>query len=352
MVLAKINTELSCGIDLHARTMYVTVMDKWGNILFRKNKMPNNFNTFLHYMEPFLGKMAVGVESTYNWYWLGDGCHQHGIPFYLGHALYMKAISGDKNKTDKLNSKTIADLMRTNFFPLAYAYPREMRPTRDLLRRRNYFVALRAAANAHAQTIFSQEAIFDICGKDLKKKDSRHLLADKLDDVDLALSFDCDMDFMDAMDPIVAKLEKQILAQAKHHNRKDFAMLQTTPGIGDILALALIYEIHRIERFGSPQQFSSYARVVKCQRTSNGKVTGGGNQKIGNPNLKWAFSEIVIRSRCHSSLIKQQFERLLAKHGPRKAHAIMRHKFAVAIYYMLKNGQAFDEARFVANDLK
>ena len=222
-----------------------------------------------------------------------------------------------------------------------------MRPTRDLLRRRSYYVSLRAAANAHIQTIFAQEAILNINGRDVKCKKTRHSLAEILDHPDLALSVDCDIELMDAIDPIVLKLEKQIRAQAKHHDRKALEILQTTVGVGDILSLALLYEIHRIDRFPTVQQFSSYSRVVKCDRTSNGKSTGGGNQKIGNPYLKWAFSEIVIRAKNYSELINRQFERLQAKHGLKKAYAIMRHKFAIAIYFMLKNGQIFDEVKLV-----
>ena len=102
----------------------------------------------------------------------------------------------------------------------------------------------------------------------------------------------------------------------------------------------------------SAQQYSSYSRVVKCDRTSNGKSTGGGNQKIGNPYLKWVFNQIVIRSSPHSEVIKRFYEKLQSKHGPRRARSIISHKFAVAIYYMLKNGKAFDEKEFIQSYFK
>jgi hypothetical protein len=81
MVFAQIITTYFCGIDLHARSMFVTVMNKAGEVLFRRD-MPNDFKVFLKYMQPYLGSLAVGVESTYNWYWLADGCRQAKIPFY------------------------------------------------------------------------------------------------------------------------------------------------------------------------------------------------------------------------------------------------------------------------------
>jgi len=346
MRFEKIISENYCGVDLHSRSMYVTVLDKTGTIRFRRN-LTNDFTIFKNCMEPFLPNVAVGVESTYNWYWLADGCHEAGIPFYLGHAFYMKAITGGKKKNDKLDSQTIANLMRTNFFPLAYDYPREMRPVRDLLRRRNYFVALRAAGNAHIQTIFSQEGILNVKGADVKRKSTRRSLVEDLSDFDLGLSVECDLDFMESLDPIISKLEKRIRKQAKHHDRNAFDILQTTPGIGDIIALTILYEMHKIERFASVQQFSSYCRVVKCEKTSDGKPTGRGNQKIGNPYLKWAFNQIILRAQNDSALIKRYYNRLVSKHGSRKAMNLIGHKFAIAVYYMLKNGKAFDERRFL-----
>ena len=133
MQLLNIDKKFYCGINLHGKTMYATVQDKAGSVLFHQN-LPNSIDALREALNPFRGQVAVGVESTFNWYWLSDACRREGIPFYLGHALYMKAVHGGKNKNDKVDSRRIADLLRTNFFPMAYAYPPAMRGVRDLLR--------------------------------------------------------------------------------------------------------------------------------------------------------------------------------------------------------------------------
>ena len=351
MNFTKITAQYVCGIDLHGRTMYVTVMDMIGNIVFRRN-MDNNFNIFLELMKPFLPDLAVGVESTYNWYWLADGCRKHKIQFHLGHALAMKAISGAKKKNDRLDSLTLANLMRSSMFPYAYPYPKEMRPTRDLLRRRAYYVSLRAAANTHIQTLFSQRGKTSISGEEIKSKRTRRYLLNNIPEADTLVSAECDLDLTEALDPMISRLETHILAKAKDHDPKSFETLLGIPGVGDILALTILYEIHKIDRFKSPGKFSSYSRVVKCARTSNNKKTGGGNQKIGNPYLKWAFDQIILRAQNHSEPIKRHYDKLISKNGKKKAKAIISHKFCVAVYYMLKNGQAFDEIKFVRGGLK
>lgn len=117
----------------------------------------------------------------HSYYWLADACIQNDMPFYLGHAYYMKSIHGGKTKNDKIDSKKIADLLRSNQFPVGYVYPKELRSTRDLLRRRIRFMKIRAEAYSHTQTIFRQLCI-NISPKDLKNKTERRSLIDRVDD--------------------------------------------------------------------------------------------------------------------------------------------------------------------------
>ncbi len=156
MRYAQINFQYYCGIDLHSRTMYICVMDKQGQILLHRN-MDNNFIQFQKYLEPFLPNIVVGVESSCYYYWLSGKCKQANIDFYLGHACYMKAISGGKVKNDRIDSRKIADLLRANLFVLAYPYPENMRATRDLLRRRHYFIRRRAGTYTHLQLLCMQQ---------------------------------------------------------------------------------------------------------------------------------------------------------------------------------------------------
>jgi len=101
---------------------------------------------------------------VFTWYWIADLCKDHGIPFVLGHALYMKAIHGGKAKNDKIDSHKIAVLLRGGMIPMAYTYPANMRATRDLLRRRNHLMRKRAELYAHIQNTRSQYNLSDYFG--------------------------------------------------------------------------------------------------------------------------------------------------------------------------------------------
>jgi hypothetical protein len=122
-----------CGIDLHARPMYICILDQKGKVVLHRNYKASP-EAFLRAIRPYRKDVAVAVECMFTWYWLADVCAQEKITFVLGHALYMKAIHGGKSKNDKIDSKKIASLLRGGTLPVAYAYPRAMRSTRDLLR--------------------------------------------------------------------------------------------------------------------------------------------------------------------------------------------------------------------------
>src|SRR3990172_7709978 len=124
-----------CGIDLHARTMYVCILDCAGQVLVHKN-LPAKPEAFLETIAPYREDLVVAVECIFTGYWLGDVCAAEGIVFVLGHALYMKAIHGGKAKNDRIDALKIATRLRGGMLPQAYVYPAGMRATRDLLRRR------------------------------------------------------------------------------------------------------------------------------------------------------------------------------------------------------------------------
>jgi hypothetical protein len=82
-----------CGIDLHARTMYVCILNRDGEIVVHRN-MKASPDALLKVIAPYRDDLVVAVECIFTWYWLADLCAQEEIPFVLGHALYMKAIHG------------------------------------------------------------------------------------------------------------------------------------------------------------------------------------------------------------------------------------------------------------------
>lgn len=334
-----------CGIDLHARTMYVCILDQAGETLVHRN-MPATPEALLKAIAPYREQIVLAAECMFTWYWLADCCADHGIPFVLGHALYMKAIHGGKAKNDKIDSQKIAALLRGGMLPQAYVYPTEMRATRDLLRRRMHLARKRGELLAHVQNTNSQYNLPAI-GKKIAYKANRDGIAERFADPAVQKSIEVDLALITYYDELLRDVELTIVQTAKHHDAQTLYLLQTVPGVGKILSLVLLYEIHDIARFPRVQDFASYCRLVKCARESAGKRSGTSGNKIGNAHLKWAFSEAAVLFLRDNPPAQQLLARLEKKHSKGKALTILAHKLARAVYYMLKRQTAFDLDSFL-----
>ncbi len=334
-----------CGIDLHARTMYICILSQDGEVVLHRN-MKASPDVLLKAIAPYRDQIVIAVECIFTWYWLADLCAQEEIPFVLGHALYMKAIHGGKAKNDKIDSQKIAVLLRGGMLPQAYVYPAAMRATRDLLRRRLHLTRKRAELLAHVQNTNSQYNLPEI-GKKLAYKANRDGVAERFPDPAVQKSVEVDLALIDYYDQLLSDVELAIVQTAKQHNAQTLYRLQSVPGIGKILSLVLLYEIHDITRFPRVQDFVSYCRLVKCAKESAGKRYGTSGAKIGNAYLKWAFSEAAVLFLRNNPVGQKYLARLDHKHGKGKALTILAHKLARAVYYMLKRDTVFDMAKFL-----
>ncbi len=336
-----------CGIDLHARSMYLCVQNQEGKVVLHRN-MQARPESFLKAIEPFREDVVVGVECIFTWYWLADLCAEHNIPFILGHALYMKAIHGGKAKNDRIDSRKIVALMRGGTFPMAYVYPAKMRATRDLLRRRNHLTRKRGDLLSHIQNTNSQYNM-EPFEANISYKANRTGVAEQFTDSEVRLSMEADLELIAHLDELKNRLELHITRNAKNHDPQALYRLRSVPGIGPIISLVVLYEICDINRFPTVQDFASYARLVKCSKESGGKRSGTSGSKIGNAHLKWAFSEAAVLFLKNNPEGMKFKKRLEKNHGKGKALSILAHKLGRAVYYILKRDQAFDMNKFLKN---
>jgi transposase len=334
-----------CGIDLHARTMSLGLLNQDGEIVLHRN-MKAAPEPFLQAIAPYREGLVVCVECIFTGYWLADLCAQEGIAFVLGHALYMKAIHGGKAKHDKIDAHKIAVLLRGGMLPHAYVYPAAMRTTRDLLRRRMHLMRKRAELLAHVQHTNAQYNLPEI-GKKIAYKAHRAGVAERFPDPAVQKSIAGDLALIDHYDQLLRDVELSILNTAKRYHANTLYLLRTVPGIGEILSLVLRYEIHDIQRFPRVQDFVSDCRLVTCAKESAGKRYGTSGTKIGNAYLTWAFSEAAVLFLRTNPAGQKYLARVENKQGKGKALTVLAQKLARAVYHMLKRETAFDMQMFL-----
>jgi transposase len=220
--------------------MHVCVLDAAGAVVLDRN-LPCHFETLLQAIAPFRDDIVIGVECMFGWYWLADRCAEHHVPFVVGHALYMKLIHGAKAKNDRLDAGKIARLLRGGNFPLSYVYPRGMRETRDLLRRRMYLVHKRAELITHLEILNAQNNLPPF-GKKLGYAANRAELniPQRFPDPSVAMSALLDLELIDKLDELVGRVELHLTRTAKVDDVQTYHRLRTIPGVGPILALVLL----------------------------------------------------------------------------------------------------------------
>ena len=211
-----------------------------------------------------------------------------------------------------------------------------------------HLVRKRAELLSHIQNTNTQYNL-PVIGERIAYKANRKSIADRFEDPSVNKSIQIDLAMIDTYDKLLKDVELYILKHAKAHDANTLYLLQTIPGVGKILALVMLYEIHDIGRFPLVQDFSSYCRLIRPGKESNGKSTGKGNKKIGNPHLKWAMSEATVLLLRQSERAKKLHQKLVKKNGEGKALGILSNKLGRAVYYMLKNKKAFDMDKFFSN---
>jgi len=198
--------------------MYICILDHEGKVVCHKNR-PCTPEDFLGAIAPFQDGLVVGVEYIFCWYWLADLCAQHKIDFVLGHALYMKAIHGVKTKNDRIDSLKIARLMRS-----CWGIPTAVGTTSQY-----NLPPLGTLSRPHHRR-----------GKDI---------VGHFPDPVVSFMIETDLRLIDYYDPLIKELDNRILALAKGHDPTSLHLLQSIRGVGDVLALTMLYEIHDIGRF-------------------------------------------------------------------------------------------------------
>ncbi len=268
-------------------------------------------------------------------------CEDAGIKFVLAHAYYVKSIAMNKHKNDKEDARELAECLRTNRIPPAYVCPRDLRPVRKLLRRRNKYVKNRAVLTGHSTCEVMAAGNQPLAISSNSKERWREGIRSSFDNPVDSFTAEAELFMVESYDRIIMQMEQRIEKHARDFKQQDYRLLRTVPGIGKILALTILYETIDIKRFPTEKNFVSYSRLVAGTNESGGKDFGGKGRKMGNPYLKWSFMQAAILCKRADPKLNAYFEKLNSQKGKHTANAIVGAKIARAVYFMLDRKTGF-----------
>lgn len=332
-----------CGLDLGATHCQVCVVDEAMEVQVER-KVRNELGRITELLERYDPAPQCVVESTFNWYWLVDGLMEAGYEICLAHALGVRLITAAKVKTDRRDAFGLAKLLRADLIPKAYIYPKATRPVRDLTRRRQRLVHLRGGEYARVRCVLYQHGVLEHSRNSIKTLSEEELAA-YLDHPLVRVEARQSCERIELYSRQVRELEKRILATVKDNT--PYRRLLGVPGLGEILAITVYYELGEVGRFKNAGQCSSYCRVVPGVAQSGAREAPGRGSKQGNSYLKSAFTQAAVQAVQWYPGIKRHFDRQLARHRGRGqkliAYGIIAHKLACAVYHILRDGTEYQQ---------
>src|SRR5947209_6305347 len=337
------------GMDLHSNNVMIGVMDLAGKRLASR-KLPCDLKEVVKFLRPFKGRLEkVAVESTYNWYWLVDGLQALKYPVVLANPAAMQQYSGIKHADDTNDAFFLAELVRLKILPTGHIYEAQLRPVRDLLRRRMTLVHQRTALMLSFKSLYTRTTGQEMTLSQLKEleiKEAQDLYAHPANQMISGMQ----IQHIDQLTESIEKIEKVVMASARE--LPSYGKLTTLPGVGIILGMTMTMEVGDIKRFASPGDFASYCRTVQAQRTSNSKRKGENNSKCGNKYLAWAFVEAANFARRFDPACRKWYDRKAARTSNIIATKALACKLAKAAWHLMSGGTEYDSKRMFGQPAK
>jgi transposase len=280
------------GMDVHRKRSQIAVVDDAGTEQRNRN-VPNDPAELV----PILGALPSGTpvafEAAYGWGWLVDLLDELELEPHLVHPSRCKAIASARLKNDKVDARTLAQLLRADLLPEAWIAPQQVRDQRALLRHRAWLGRIVTAAKCRVHAVLADRGVR--VEQRLWTTAGRAWLAGlALPAVPRAVIDDCVV-LIDQLSPLVARLERDLLARAAPDPRVD--ALQALPGIGPITAMTLVAELGDIDRFPTARKLCAWGGLTPSVRNSDRKVRHGHISKQGSPWARWVLEEAAQRAK-------------------------------------------------------
>ena len=301
------------GIDLHTDNSYFTTQDDTGSVV-KQERTDNVEQDILAYFRSLPGPHIAVVESTSGWYWLNDLLEANGIELVLAHAKYLKAIAYAKVKTDKVDSQTLATLLRQNLIPRAHKISRELRGLRDTMRLRLRLVQQRTACLRRIDSIrvkFNTAAVPDPYRFQLSVLDHTR----------------------DTFTNQILALEKSLHPVLIPND--DIQHLLAVPGIGKLTAIELLVELQDMSRFTSAEGLASYIGLTPAEYSTGERTRQGRITRCGNKRARTYLVESTWVLITKDPYLRAKYLRLKSLRGGKRAVIAIARKLLIRLRRML-----------------
>jgi transposase len=341
--------EYLIGCDAHKHYSQFAVFEEQSQ-KFKQVRVNHDVGAIRDFLTEFPEGTPVALESIGNWYWIVDEIEAAGCQPLMAHAAKAKAMMGNVNKTDKLDARGLAILLRNGTLPTVWIAPGETRDERELPRTRMALCKIRVALKNRIHATLAKYNLSVESDSDIFAEKWSAELKRVIQELP-AETQNCIQEEIELLEVVQGKIHSM---EERMHERMPITptmqLLESLPGVGDILSIVIASEIGAIGRFARAEQLASYAGTTPTVNSSGGKTRYGHLPAQSNHYLKWAFIEAangVARHHQHPNWQAKHVTQLYQRVRRRKGHAVAvgavaRH-LAEATYWMLTKNQTYQE---------
>jgi transposase len=331
----------SIGVDFHKAYSHMTVLDQQGQVV-KAGKVANTAEAVRAFIAPYRHGGQAVVEATRNWTIMYDLLEPELEAVHLAHPLKVRTIAEARIKTDRIDSRILAHLLRCDLLPTAYVRPKEQRTAQQVLRQRMFFVRVRTMVKNRIHVLIDRQVevretagrFSDLFGQAgltwLRTVElpagERQLLASEL-----AL--------LDALRERIVESDGMVRSLGAGDPRVRW--VRTIPGLGRFFSVLVVNEVGDIRRFPTPEKFCSYAGLVPSVYASGGKVFHGRLTKQGNKWLRWAVVEAVRPAVQTDPELRTYHARLRQRKGPNPAKVATARRLLTIIHRVLSQERPY-----------
>ena len=329
------------GIDVHKKMCQAAIIDEDGTPLdeIRFRNTIEGIEDFALKLTTYQDEVKAVVESTGNlWIQVHDRLEAHGFDVALSNPYKTRLIAEAKIKTDKVDAKTLAKLLRADMLATCYVPDMKQRSRRELLRHRLKLVKTRTEVKNRIHSLLDKHGLRIPYKTKFSKKSVAWLQEQSLDFMDDAI-LRSDLAILEAVETQIGRIEERIAVLAVEDPR--VRLLMTMTGVGYFSAMLLLAEIGDIDRFSSDKRLVSWAGLAPGVRQSGDKIWIGGVSGPGNKRVRWVMVQCAHSACRFDPRLRSFYERYSKRRGGKKAVVAVAHEMIRIVFFMLKRGEAY-----------
>lgn len=330
------------GLDVHKGNSYYSMMDGMGTIV-KKDRFPTTREDLEEFVSELPEESKVAIEASTSGIFVYECLDERGLEVHLAHPALVKPFAKRHVKTDKVDSRVLAHLLRLDYLPESYVPGKELRDLRTIVRHRASLVRLRTSVKNRVHALLTREGVQSPKVSDLFGKRGLKFLEDVKLHQPRRMALDNYLKVLEDLNERIEDVES--VMREKAEVTEEVKWLMSIPGIGFHNALLILSETGEIARFSKPQSFVCYAGLAPKVEQSGEQVRHGHINKHSNGFLRWALiqsARAAVRSSTPNRF-QRGYQKLKARRGDKVAIVATARHMAESVYWVLTKREDYKE---------